>query len=259
MSEEEVKYGENSDESEMGFLDHLEELRWRIIKSLIGVVVCGILIALFIDQIVSNVLLKPAQMTDPPMFLINLKPIGQFTMYMEVIIYSAIILSLPNLVFQLWKFIEPALKPGERKYVWWVVFFTTICFLMGVIFAYFIMIPTSLGFFAGFGTSLIENQIAIDEYLKFVISLSLASGIAFELPMMSFFLSKIGVLKPEYMRKYRKHSVVAIIIIGAILTPPDVISQLILAVPLIILYEVSIIVCKYSQKKTDVDNKLNDV
>lgn len=254
MSEEDVKYGQDSDDSEMGFLEHLEELRWRIIKVLIGVIIAGIIIAVFIERIINDVLLKPASMTDPPMFLINLKPIGQFTLYMEVIIYSAIILSMPNLVYQFWRFIEPALKPGERRYVWWVVFFTSICFLLGVAFAYFIMVPTSLGFFASFGTTLIENQIAIDEYLRFVVSIALASGIIFELPMLSFFLSKIGILKPEYMRKYRKHAIVGIIIIGAILTPPDVISQLILAVPLVILYEISILISKMSQKKIDVDN-----
>lgn len=257
MSEEEAKYNPESDESEMGFLEHLEELRWRIIKVVIGIVIAGIIIAVFIDQIINNVLLRPASMTEPPMFLINLKPIGQFTLYMEVIIYSAIILSMPNLVYQLWKFIEPALKPGERKYVWWVVFFTSICFLLGVAFAYFIMVPTSLGFFASFGTTLIENQIAIDEYLRFVVSISLASGIVFEMPMLTFFLSKIGILKPEFMRKYRKHAIVGIIIVGAILTPPDVISQLILAVPLIVLYEISILICKFAQKKTEIDNNLN--
>lgn len=120
------------------------------------------------------------------------------------------------------------------------------------------MIPTSLGFFATFGTSLIENQISIEEYLKFVISISIASGIVFELPMLSFFLSKIGILKPEYMRKYRKHAIVINVIIGALLTPPDVISQIILSVPLIILYEVSIIISQYSQKKEEyIDSNLN--
>lgn len=249
---------ESNEYGEMGFLDHLEELRWRIIKSVIGVIVAGIVIAIFIEPLVNNVLMKPAMNTSPPMKIINLKPIGQFTMYMEVIIYAAIVLSLPNLVFQLWKFIEPALKPAERKFVWWIVIFTSVCFIIGILFAYFIMIPTSLGFFATFGTSLIENQISIEEYLKFVVSISIASGIVFELPMLSFFLSKIGILKPEYMRKYRKHAIVINVIIGALLTPPDVISQIILSVPLIILYEVSIIISQYSQKKEEyIDSNLN--
>jgi len=242
---------ENNHEKEMGFLDHLEELRWRIIKALLGVVLAGILVGIFINWIMINVLFQPANNTIPPLNIINLKPYGQFTLYMEVIIIGGIILSIPNILYQFWRFIEPALKPNERKYITAIVIFSTVCFLGGIFFAYFVMLPTALGFFADFGSdTLIHDNIAADEYLKFVISVLLAAGIVFELPMVSFFLSKIGILKPEFMKKYRKHAVVIILLLAAILTPgPDISSQLLLGIPLFILYEISIIICRLSQKK----------
>jgi len=246
-----VDTSEYSHEKEMGFLEHLEELRWRIIKAIIGVVVASILVGIVISWIMNNVLFAPAKNTIPPLNIINLKPYGQFTLYMQVIIIGGLILSIPNIIFQFWKFIEPALKPGERKYTFHIVVFSTICFLSGIFFAYFLMLPAALGFFASFGSdSVIHDNIAADEYLQFIISVLLAAGIVFELPMISFFLSKIGILKPKFMRKYRRHAIVIILLLAGILTPgPDITSQLLLGVPLFILYEISILICKYSQRK----------
>lgn len=245
------------DEDEgMGFLDHLEELRWRIVKAVIGVLVGGIIAAVFIDWIMNTILLKPATMTVPPLELQNIKPFGQFSLYMEVIITCGIILSIPNILYQIWKFIEPALKPSEKKYVSSIVIFSSLCFISGIVFAYFVMLPTSLGFFAQFGSSIIKNVIAVDEYYSFIISVMVTAGIVFELPMVSFFLSKIGILKPAFMRKYRKHAIVAILLIAGIVTPsPDVTSQMLLGVPLFLLYEISIFICVLSQKK-ETDTKL---
>jgi sec-independent protein translocase protein TatC len=240
----------HEEEDGMSFLDHLEELRWRIVKAVIGVVVGGIIAAVFIDWIMNVVLLKPATMTNPPLELQNIKPFGQFSLYMEVIITCGVILSIPNILYQIWKFIEPALKPNEKKYVSSIVFFSSLCFITGIVFAYFVMLPTSLGFFAQFGSAIIKNIIAVDEYYSFIISVMLTAGIVFELPMISFFLSKIGILKPAFMRKYRKHAIVLILLIAGIVTPsPDVTSQLLLGVPLFLLYEISILICKFSQKK----------
>lgn len=242
---------DTDNETEMTFLEHLEELRWRIIKSAAGIIIGGIIAGIFINYIMDDILLLPATRTIPPLKLQNIKPFGQFSLYMEVIIFGGALLSFPNILFQFWKFIEPALKPNERKYISSIVFFSTICFLSGVVFAYFVLLPTALSFFSTFGSSAIENIIAIDEYFSFIISTMLAAGLVFELPMVSFFLSKIGILKPEFMRKYRKHSIILILLIAGILTPsPDVTSQLLLAVPLFILYEISIVICKISQKKS---------
>lgn len=242
---------ENSDhEGEMTFLEHLEEFRWRIIRSAIGVVLGAIIVGIFINWIMDNVLLLPATQTTPPLKLQNIKPFGQFSLYMQVIIVGGIILSIPNIIYQFWKFLEPALKPSESKYIKSIVIFSSFCFLSGIVFAYFVMLPTALEFFANFGSSVIDNNIAVDEYFSFIISTMLAAGLVFELPMVSFFLSKIGILKPEFMKKYRKHAIILILLISGILTPsPDITSQLLLAGPLFILYEVSIIICKISQKK----------
>ncbi|MFA5011629.1 MAG: twin-arginine translocase subunit TatC [Ignavibacteria bacterium] len=240
-----------AENSDMGFLDHLEELRWRLIKALIGIIVGAILTGIFIDWIMNIILFAPATKTTPPLSIINLRPYGQFLIYMEVIFIGGAVISVPNIIYQIWKFIEPALKPNERRYVTSVVMFTSVCFLGGVVFSYYLMLPAALGFFANFGSTIIENKISADEYMSFVLSMVLAAGIVFELPMLSFFLSKIGILKPEFMRKYRKHAIVAILLLAAIVTPgPDITSQLMLGVPLLLLYEISILICKYSQKKT---------
>jgi sec-independent protein translocase protein TatC len=250
--DKDIKEQEEATGDEMGFLDHLEELRWRIIKSVIGIVVGAIIIAFFIDDIMKFVIFAPAKNTDPPLTIINLKPYGQFTLYMQVILIGGIIASVPNIFYQFWKFIEPALMPNERKYISGIVFFTSLCFIVGVVFAYFVLLPTALNFFASFGTDIILNQIDANEYMQFIISVCLLAGIVFELPMVSFFLSKVGILKPEFMRKYRKHAVVAILVIAAIMTPsPDIVSQIMLAIPLFILYEISIYISKVSQKKRD--------
>ncbi len=239
-----------SEAGEMSFLEHLEEFRWRIIRSAVGVIIGGIIVGIFINWIMDNVLLLPAMKTNPPLKLQNIKPFGQFSLYMEVIIVGGIILSIPNIIYQFWKFIEPALKPGESKYIKSIVIFSSLCFLAGIIFAYYVLLPTALEFFANFGSAVISNNIAIDEYFSFIISTMIAAGVVFELPMVSFFLSKIGILKPQFMRKYRKHAIIIILLVAALLTPsPDVTSQLLLAVPLFILYEISIIICKLSQKK----------
>jgi sec-independent protein translocase protein TatC len=176
-----------------------------------------------------------------PMHLQNLKPFGQLFLYMQVAIIGGAILSVPNILYQLWAFIAPGLMPKERKYVRSIVAFSSVCFLIGIVFAYYVMLPAALQFFAGFGSTTIQNNIAISEYMSFVISLLLAAGVVFELPMVSWFLSKLGILRPEFMKKYRRHSIVVIFILAAFLTPgTDPVSQILLAVPLMVLYEISI-------------------
>ncbi len=247
----------DNDEGGMGFFEHLEELRWRIIKAVIGVLVGGGIAAYFIDWIMNVVLLRPASLTIPPLELQNIRPYGQFSLYIEVIITCGVILSIPNILYQLWKFIEPALKPSESKYIGKIVVFSSLCFLSGIVFAYYMMLPASLGFFASFGSVQVKNIIAVDEYYDFIISVMIAAGVVFELPMVSFFLSKIGILKPWFMKKYRRHAVVIILLVAGIVTPgPDITSQILLGVPLVILYEISIIICKMSQKKEDPDSEL---
>lgn len=241
---------ENEDSSSaMSFLEHLEELRWRLIYAAVGLVVATAVCWVFIDPLVDNLLLKPAR--DSGVELQNLKPFGQLFLYMEVAIIAGVILSLPNIFYQLWKFLAPALRPKERKYITSIVIFSTLCFLSGVFFAYYVMLPFTLKFAVQFGSEAIKNQFAIDEYLSIIISIMLGAGLVFELPMISFFLTKIGILTPGFMRKFRRHAIVVIFILAALLTPgTDPVSQIILAIPLFFLYEISIIISKFAAKKS---------
>lgn len=241
--------GESYEEKEMTFIEHLEELRWRIIYSLIGIVIGTIIAWIFIDLLVEEILLRPAK--ESGVSLQNLKPFGQIFLYFQIALIAGLILSIPNVFYQFWKFISPALRKHERRYILAIVIFSTICFLAGIAFAYFVMLPLALSFAVQFGTQTIKNEFAVDEYMSIIVSVMLAAGLVFELPMLSFFLSKLGILKPSFMRKYRKHSIVIIMIAAAVLTPgTDPVSQVILAIPLVLLYEISILVSKFSQKKT---------
>lgn len=239
----------NDGEREMTFLDHLEELRWRIIYSAIGVVVGAAVIWAFKDYVIEDFLIKPA--VDNKIVLQNLRPFGQVFLYMQVAIFGGIIISIPNILFQIWRFVSPGLYKHERRYIAGIVIFSSICFLTGVAFAYFVIMPSAFQFFMAFGTEQIENNIAIDEYFNFILNLMLGAGLVFELPMLSFFLSKLGLLTPKFMRKYWRHAIVIIFIAAAFLTPgADPVSMVMLAVPLMGLYEISIWISKFSQKKS---------
>jgi sec-independent protein translocase protein TatC len=251
--------GRVKEEDEMPFLEHLEELRWRIIKTLAGIVIGGILCWVYIDQIVDYVLLHPVRVVNEAAIteearinLQNLKPFGLLFLYMEVAFVGGIIISLPNILYQFWAFIAPGLFPRERRHIRWIVFFTSFCFLAGVAFAYYIMLPSALTFFAGLSTGGIRNNIAINEYMSFIMSVMLGAGAVFELPMASWFLSRLGLLTPAFMRHYRRHAIVAILILSAALTPgTDPVSQILLAIPLVVLYEISIGISAIAQRKRD--------
>jgi len=251
VKSEDKSQSENSSstEVEMTFLEHLEELRWRIIYALLGIAIGTVVAWIFIDFFIDYILLIPAKKAN--FNLQNLRPFGQLFLYFEVAIIIGLIFSFPNVVYQIWKFISPALRENEKKYITAIVIFTTICFLAGVVFAYFVMLPLTLKFAAQFGSQSIVNNFSIDEYFSIILSVILGAGLVFELPMLSFFLSKIGILTPNVMRKYRRHSIITILILAAILTPgTDPVSQILLAIPLVILYEISILVSKIFQKKS---------
>lgn len=240
--------GKKGTEREMSFLDHLEELRWRIIYSMIGVVVGAIGVWIFIDPLMEQVLLRPA--TQYKMHLQNLRPFGQILIYMQVAIFGGVIISIPNIIYQIWKFISPGLYPRERRYVTSIVIFTSLCFLIGVGFAYFFILPAALKFFVDFGTSAIDNIISIEYYFDFIITLMLGAGLVFELPMLTFFLSRLGILSPKLMRKYWRHAMIVSAFVAALISPgPDPVSMLMMAIPLVFLYEISIWISKLSKKK----------
>ncbi len=231
---------------EMSFWEHLEELRVRLIWALVGIGIGTIICAFFADDIVNKFLLAPAIHSNPPLKIQNLKPYGQLMLYMEIVLIAGIIVSIPNTLYQFWKFVEPALFPRERKYITSIVFFSTFFFLLGGAFGYFILIPKALSFFSGFGSPDIQNIIDVQAYFGFITGMILACGVVFELPMLSFFLAKLGILSPQFMRKYRRHAVIVILLVAAAITPgPDVASQIMVAIPLYLLYEISIFVVKF--------------
>ncbi len=230
----------------MPFLEHLEELRWRLMKSLISVFVFMLISFAFSDQLL-DLLLFPGKNLANPVPLQVLKVQTVFMIKLEIALVAGIIFSLPVIIYQVWQFIAPGLLLKERKYLPLVMLAVISFFLIGAAFAYFIIIPFALEFFLGLAPANIENNIALDFYIGFLLRLILVFGVVFELPMLSLILTRMGILKPEFMRKYRKHFIVIAFIAGAILTPPDPSTQVMLAVPLIILYEVSIYISKIFQ------------
>lgn len=244
-----IEQKEQLDEnSSMSFLKHIEELRKRIIISVIGIIVSCIVVAYFISDLMNNIFLKPA--LDSGMQLQNLIPFGQPFLYFKVILASGLILSIPFTLYQFWLFISPALYKKEKKWISKLTFFTSICFLSGVIFSYFVLIPTMLNFAASFGTETIDNRIDINAYFGFISLILIAAGVLFELPVLSFVLTKMNLINSKLLSKYRRHSIIVILILAAILTPtPDPISQLIFAAPIFLLYELSIVISWFVGKK----------
>lgn len=244
----------------MSFLEHLEELRWRIIKGLAGVLV-GIAIAfVFSDFFVEDVMLGP---TRADFFMYDILRVeaenfelqsrrlpGQFFTFWGTLFVMGFIISSPFFIFQMWSFIEPALERKEKKKTFFSAFFITLFFLMGVAFGYLILVPFALQFFAQFQISdIIRNDFDINEYFSSVSMWVVACGLIFQIPVVSYSLSKIGLLTPELLKTYRRHAIVMCLIVSAMLTPPDPISQILIALPLTILYEISIWVSRYANKK----------
>jgi len=212
----------------------------------IGCIIAGA----FVDQLMNWVLLKPAASVN--MELQNLRPFGQAFLYFKVVIMAGLIISMPYTLYQLWKFIAPGLYEKERRWAGKITIYTSFCFLAGVAFAYWIMIPVMLSFTASFGSSLIKNSIDVTEYFSFITTTLLSAGLIFELPMIAYILSKIGIISPEMLRKYRRHSIVVILVLAAALTPStDPVSQLVFAAPLWVLYEISILVTVFARKKEE--------
>jgi len=239
VEEEAHEDGQADDGKVMPFLDHLEELRRRILISLAGVVAGATVCYVFSDLILA-ILIRPVTILG--IELITLRPIGMFMVKLKTSLVGGIILALPLVVYQIWAFVAPGLLERERRYVPGVISLTVFCFLIGALVAYFGVFPLALRFLAGMATEGIRNQFNINDYIGFMLRLLLAFGAVFELPMLPFFLTKIGLLSPEFLRRQRKYAIVGVVVVAAVLTPPDVFSQLMMAFPLLVLYEISILV-----------------
>jgi len=251
-----------SREAEMPFLDHLEELRWRIIKGLIGVALGVILAFVFSEWVMDFLLLGPTrkdffmykilQIDAIDIILQSRRLPGQFFAYWGTMLVIGAIAGSPIFFYQLWGFIEPALGDKEKRHTRFIAFFISFLFFLGVSFGYLILTPFALQFFMQFTISdFVRNDFDINEYFNSLTMWIFACGLVFQLPMVSWALSRIGILTPAFMIKYRRHSIVVILVLSAFITPPDPLSQIMIAIPLVILYQISILISKIANKRRD--------
>jgi len=238
----------NLDSNEMPFLDHLEELRWRIIKVLLGVICGSILSFVFVDKIIA-LLLIPVKSVPNALNLQVLQIQGMFMIKWGISFICGGVISLPLITYQVWEFVSPGLHLKEKKIAFPLIFFTFISFIAGITFAYFILIPISLNFFTSMGYSGIQNNFSINYYLSFITWLMIGCGCLFELPVLIFILARLNIATPSFLRHYRKHAMIVIMILSAIITPPDPVSLIIMTIPLVLIYEISIGVAFLAQPK----------
>ncbi|HIC30589.1 MAG TPA: twin-arginine translocase subunit TatC [Flavobacteriaceae bacterium] len=265
--------------NEMSFLDHLEDLRWHLIRIVGAVILCGTVAFIFKGFIFDNIIFAPKKMEFPtyqwlcalanlvsvedstfcgeafPFIIQNRTMAGQFSAHIWTSIYAGFIIAFPYVIYQLWKFISPGLNDNERNTSRGFIIVSSLLFFLGVLFGYYVITPLSINFLGTYTVSAeVSNEIDISSYISLVRASVIASGIIFELPILIYFLTKLGLVTPEILRKYRKFALVIVLIISAVITPPDIASQIIVAIPVIILYEISIhisrIVLKRERKNT---------
>jgi sec-independent protein translocase protein TatC len=263
-------------DNEMSFLGHLEELRWRLVKSVIAIILVAIVVFIYRIEVVNTVFMSMKN-TDFPTYNFfcwlsqtiglddslcaipiqintqSISPTGQFSTSMYMAFIGGFIITFPFVFYQLWSFIKPALKETEFKVARGSVFWASLLFLLGVGFGYFLVSPLCVQFFGTFSVSEnVTNDFTINSYLSLITTTTLFSGLFFELPMVILLLSKLGIVSAEFLKKYRKHALIIILIFSAIITPPDVISQVLVAIPVLILYEIGIVVAKQVERKKTV-------
>ncbi len=259
--------GKNKTEGEMSFLEHLEELRWHIVRSVLAVLLIAIVAFIFNEIVFDTVILAPknpdfwtnrmfcsfAERINAPALCINSKPFqiiniqmaGQFMTHILVSMIVGVILAFPYIFWEFWMFFKPALYSSEQKHASGAVFFSSLLFIMGVLFGYFLIVPLSVHFLGSYNVSAeVANQISLRSYISTVSSITLAAGLIFQLPILAFFLTKVGLIDPPFLKKYRRHSVVVILALSAIITPPDIFSQVMVCFPLLFLYEIGIMISR---------------
>jgi sec-independent protein translocase protein TatC len=237
------------DDEKQPFMSHLEELRKRLIACAIAVG-AGFVLCYFFSETLFRILVLPLKEVMPQgerLIFTNLPEM--FLTYLKVAFIAGIMLTAPFLFYQLWMFIAPGLYQREKKLVFPFVIFSTILFVGGSLFGYFVVFPFGFKFFMGFSNEYVQALPSVKQYFSFSTKLLFAFGVIFELPVVMFFLSKMGVVTPELLRKKRKYAILLAFVVAAILTPPDVLTQIFMALPLVVLYEISIFVAKIAQKK----------
>ncbi|MCH7947245.1 MAG: twin-arginine translocase subunit TatC [candidate division Zixibacteria bacterium] len=228
------------------FLDHLEDLRWRLLKAVISLIVAAGGCFYFADQILAFII-KP--LGDTQLFVTEVT--GSFYAYLKISLIAGVMAALPLIFYQLWSFISPGLYREEKIYVLPLVAASTLLFIGGAAFCYYLILPIALSFLIGYSGDLLSPIITVGSYISFTGMLLLAFGFGFEIPVIAYFLGKIGIITTRTLIKGRRYAVVFIIILAAILTPPDFTTQILLAVPLYILYEISIIIVHFTGYKPE--------
>jgi sec-independent protein translocase protein TatC len=262
-----------SKEKEMTFWEHLDELRGTLFRSIIAVFVCSVITFVFKSILFDHILLAPKDpdfityrafcklgewlsipslcVTPSHFELININLAGQFMSHMNISLVAGLILSMPYILWEIWRFIRPGLTEKEQTNTRGAVVIISILFLAGVLFSYFIVVPLMVNFLGGYQVSdSVKNQIALTSYTSSITVMTLLMGLLFELPVLVIFLTKAGILTPVFLRRYRKHTAIAILIIAGVITPsPDVFSQLVVAIPLYALYEGSLVAASRIYKR----------
>lgn len=261
-----------SDEKIMSFWDHLEELRGHVIRSLIAVMVLAVVAFMNRHVIFDLIILAPSRSDfvtyrllcelgqlihvkslcfgDLNLKIINIKMSGQFLTHMYISFVAGLILSFPYVLWEIWRFVSPAMYQNERKYSRGGLLFSTFLFLLGIVFSYFMIVPITVNFLGSYSVSQnVVNQITLSSYINTVVSLTFAVGLVFELPILVYFLTRIGVVTPDFLKKNRKYMVIILLVVSAIITPPDMFSQMMVFIPLYSLYEFSILISKRVYKR----------
>jgi sec-independent protein translocase protein TatC len=270
---------ENKKEKEMSFLEHIEVFRGHLIKSVISILVFGIIVFIFRDIVFDKIILAPksenfitnrlfcelGKLINTDLLcsttnfqIININLAGQLSTHIKVSLMFGFVLAFPYVFYQVWSFIKPALKKSEIKKSRGAVFSASILFSLGALFGYYIITPLSVQFLGTYSVSdIVLNKINLDSYIQTFSSVIISTAVVFELPVLIYFLSKIGLITPSFLKKYRKHAFVLILIVAAIITPPDIFSQIVVSIPLVLLYELGIFISKRvlrNKEKLDLKN-----
>ncbi len=272
MEEQTTKNQPQEEEKVMSFWDHLEELRWHIMRSIIAVLVLAVVAFLNRKIVFDYIILAPSSsdfitnralckfgelihvsalcIQNLHLQIINISMSGQFLTHMYISTVAGFIVAFPYILFEIWTFIKPALYDKEQKYSKGAVFVSSLLFLLGVLFSYFLIVPLTVNFLGNYQVSAsVLNQVSLKSYINTVVSVTFAVGVVFELPILVYFLTKVGVITPDFLIKNRKYMFVVLLILSAIITPPDMFSQIMVVIPLMGLYEISIRVSKRIYKK----------
>jgi sec-independent protein translocase protein TatC len=233
---------------EMSFLDHLEELRWRLVKMGIAVILTSIPCGIFWKRLFDIVMVYPLNLADPKPHLIFTTPVEAVVVSFKIAIGGGVILATPVIFYQIWRFVAPGLYTKERKVVLPMVFLSSISFIIGILFCYFTL-PLVLKFLTNYAAYRLDPFFKVNDYFGFLFNFSLAFGAVFELPVVSFILARMGIINASFLLKHWRITIVIIAVVAAVLSPPDAFSMMVVAVPLLLLYVVSILVVRLAGRK----------